>query len=321
MIYLKRVLFLVRRILLGKFSKKMAYRKLSSEAEQIPLTFNEKIITKMAQDRRDILQLFANKWLVRDYVRNCIGENYLPVAYAYSSESLTEIPANIPNEYVVKATHTSGGSVLVWNGADLRSHLPKVKRGNLGRFRLNPENVNEHELIKLANSWLDIDFSWSLALHRPEWAYDGIPRGILFEELLLENGGIPQDFKFFVFNGAVKMIRLDKPDQTGKKQMNHFNSRWDKINVDFMVGKRERYYQSQENIERPSNLKDLVSIAEALSGGIDFVRVDLYNVEGRVYFGEMTNYPSAGRGHYSPESFNLELGNFLKLDDTSKFFI
>ena len=314
MIYRKRVLFLVRRILLGKFSKKMAYRKLSSEAQQIPVTFNEKIITKMAQDRRDILQLFANKWLVRDYVRNCIGENYLPVAYAYSSESLTGIPASIPNEYVVKATHTSGGSVLVWNGADLSSHLPKFKRGNLGRFRLKPENVNENELLKLANSWLDIDFSWNLALHRPEWAYDGIPRGILFEELLLENGDIPQDFKFFVFNGSVKIIRLDKPDQTGKKQMNHFNSKWEKINVDFMVGKRERYYQSQENIEKPSNLLELVSVAEALSGGIDFVRVDLYNVAERIYFGEMTNYPSAGRGRYSPQSFNLELGNFLKLD-------
>jgi hypothetical protein len=306
---------------LGEISKKKAYKKLSTEASQIPLTFNEKIITKMATDRRDILKVFADKWLVRDYVRNCIGDTYLPLAYAYSNESLTEIPTNIPNEYVVKATHTSGGSVLVWNGADRDNHLPRVKRGNLGRFRLNPESINENQLIKLVNSWLDIDFSWNLTLHRPEWAYDGIPRGILFEELLLENGKIPQDYKFFVCNGAVKIIRIDSPDQMGKKQMNHFNWKWEKINVDFMGLRRERYSQSQKEIEKPSNLQDLVGVAEALSGGIDFVRVDLYNVAGHIYFGELTNYPSAGRGHYLPEAFNYELGSFLKLDDVSKHFL
>ena len=105
---------------------------------------------------------------------------------------------------------------------------------------------------------------------------------------------------------------VEKIDEKGKSEEGKEDS--EELEVTDLV-------KSQENIERPSNLKDLVSIAEALSGGIDFVRVDLYNVEGRVYFGEMTNYPSAGRGHYSPESFNLELGNFLKLDDTSKFFI
>lgn len=303
---------------MGKLRKKTAYKRLNDEVLKIPLTFNDKVITKMATDRREVLQVFANKWLVREYVRNCIGENYLPLIYCYSSTPLSKIPMNIPDQFAVKATHASGGSVLVWNGADPSNSLPRIKKRNLGRYRLHPESVNENQLIKLSNSWLEIDFSWNLSLHRPEWAYDGIPRGILFEELLLENGKIPQDYKFFVCNGVVRIIRIDSPDQMGKKRMNHFNAKWEKLNVDFMVGKRERYYQSQEVFEKPSNLQELISVAEALSGGIDFVRVDLYNIGGRVYFGELTNYPSAGRGHYFPEKFNLELGNMLKLDDISK---
>jgi len=302
------------RVLNLRLTKNMAYSKLERQT-RIPCTFNDKILFKMAFDRRKILKDFADKWQVRQYVEDKIGQRYLPISYGYSSIRLSHFPLGLPEEFAVKATHTSGGSVLAWEGSSSESRLPQHGRSDLNRYRVSPQNLEREDLLDHINAWLDIDFSWHINLRNPEWAYDGIARGILFEELLLDDGKIPQDYKLFVFNGKVKMIRVDSPDATGKKCMNHFDTKWNDLNLNFRVGRKEIYTPLSGTLAPPSNLEDMLLIAEELSGGIDFVRVDLYSFNNRIYFGELTNYPSAGQGIFSPSEFNHQLGGYFKSDN------
>jgi hypothetical protein len=293
----------------------MAYRRLNNASSRHGgVTFNDMILKKMASDRRPILQIFANKWSVRNYVERCIGEKYLPIVHFYSDSYLKSFPLGLPSEYALKATHCSGASVLVWHGAKKESSLPvahRVKK-DLNRYRLHPDSLDEERLLNLANSWLDIDYSWRPEMVFPEWAYDGIPRGFIFEELLLDDGEIPQDFKFFVFNGRVELIRVDRPDKNGKKTMAHFNLSWEPYDLEFRVGRSEKYACPNSIMKAPENLAEMAAIAQRLSVGMDFLRVDLYSIKSKIYFGELTNYPSAGKGTFHPNSFNSTMGNFFR---------
>ena len=313
---LKTVLFFARRVLTLKWTKEMAYIRLNRAGIGVA-TFNDLILQKMAKDRRPILKVFADKWKVREYVQECIGEDYLPRVYLYSPSYLKSFPCNLPSEFALKATHCSGASVLVWAGAGDEKSLPQKKkyRNDINRYRVHPDAMRIDGLLDLANSWLDIDYSSSLDKVFPEWAYDGIPRGFLFEELLLDDGQIPQDYKFFVFNGKVKLIRVDRPDKCGKKSMSHFSPSWEPFDLDFQVGRTEKYRSLDSGMKVPENLKDMIVVAQTLSGGLDFLRVDLYSIRNRIYFGELTNYPSAGKGEFRPQEFNLTMGNFFRSQD------
>lgn len=294
----------------------MAYFQLKKEVCQ-STTFGEKILYKMAYDRRPLLKIFSDKWMVREYVEKTVGSNYLPKTFFYSSEVMHELPSFLPIEFVMKASHCSGGSVLVWKGADKENKLPKTlsRRHSLSRYRINPLSIVERNFLSLANSWLKIDYSWHSSMIFPEWAYEGIPKGILFEELLLDDGNIPSDFKFFVFNGFVQFIRVDSPNSLGKKNMNHFDREWRELNFEFRgAGKKEFYDKSAKQIRKPNNLEKAILIAEELAKPVDFLRVDLYLVGEEIYFGELTSYPSAGRGSFYPEGLNRDIGNMLTLD-------
>jgi hypothetical protein len=312
---LKGLFYFFRRAFTLKWTKKMAYLRLNRAGKKRSgLTFNDMILQKMASDRRPILKIFADKWSVRDYVKQCIGKDYLPSVYFYSDSYLRSFPLGLPSQFALKATHCSGASVLVWEGAKNESSLPVTmkSRKDLNRYRLHPNSIDKSQLLNLANSWLDIDYSWRPEMVFPEWAYDGIPRGFIFEELLLDEGQIPQDFKFFVFNGRVKLIRVDRPDKDGKKSMAHFNPSWEPFNLEFRVGRTEKYTSPKSSTKAPENLEEMIAIAQKLSVGLDFLRVDLYSIKSQIYFGELTNYPSAGKGSFHPKSFNLTMGNFFR---------
>jgi len=243
-----------------------------------PQTLNEKIINKMLYDRRPILTLVADKYLVRDYVASKLcGDQYLIKMYA-SVDTIAGIrKLNLPDKFVMKPSHLSGEVKIV----------------------VDSKMLAKGELEKIAWAWLRRNYYHSFN----EWAYKHIHPRIIFEEMLEFDGKIPDDYKFFCFNGEPRFIQLVKSGRV-KRPTNFYDLNFSLLPVKLLSG---NFY---EKIEIPKNYALMLEIARKLSAGFDFIRVDLYNVNGRIFFGELTNYPNGGAFRFNPSLWDVEFGKY-----------
>jgi TupA-like ATPgrasp len=246
-----------------------------------PKTFNEKVQARKIFDRRHLLSTWADKYAVREYVRTKIGDAVLPVLYHVSVDPL-DIPFHrLPAQYVVKATHGSGWVQIVRNG----------------------KAFDKQDLTDRCSGWLSQNYS---DLTR-EWFYRDIPPRILIEEFLDDGTGLPpKDYKFFVFGGKVKVIQVDL-DRFAHHRRNFYDLDWKKLDC------RLSYENSDTLVARPDNLETAIDYAQILSDNVDFVRVDLYDIRGKIYFGELTNTPENGFGRFDPPSWDKVFGSFWKM--------
>lgn len=289
----------------------------SKRTTRSPRTFNEKIIYKAAFDRRPILTTFADKIRVRDYVAATVGDQYLTKLYCSSIDGSDIDWDNLPTEFVFKVNHGSGGVVVVWSGAEPHESLPEnVEHVPWTSYRVKPENLVVSDLVRLGEHWLSLDYSWYRGCSRiPEWAYKNITRGVMIEELLVDSeGALAADYKFHVFNGKCEFINVLQRHAPGQADQqaptsNIFTPSWEPVDL---VMNHNRPAKTAP--VKPEQLEEMLEIAGRLANGIDYVRVDLYNVDGRIVFGELTNYPMAGQNSFEPASFDLEWGNMLMLD-------
>ena len=127
-------------------------------------------------------------------------------------------------------------------------------------------------------------------------------RGSWCEELLLQDGAIPNDYKLFVFNSRVRLVQVDF-DRYSKHVRTLFTPAWEPLPVAYV-------YARGPQTARPSLLDEMIMVAEALAAPVDFLRVDLYALRNRIVVGELTNYPHAGTGIFTPQAFDLELGSW-----------
>ena len=275
-----------------------------------PRLLTEKIVYKMAYDRRPILSTFADKVAVRDYVASRVGPEAL-VRVITIVDSAEEIDwAALPEQYVAKATHGSGGNVIVARAADARARLPQTPiPGRWGSHLVRREHADPARMMAVFAEWLSLDYADVHDDPVREWCYDAVPRRVLVEDYLEDgSGNPPPDFKLFMLNGRCRYIQFD----TNRARDHHRDTMtpdWEPIAVEF------GYPRSAVPLPRPENLPRMIEIAEALADGIDFVRVDLYSVDGRVVVGELTNYPEAGRVRFRPQSFDRKMGRLLTLAD------
>jgi len=241
-----------------------------------PQTFTEKLFWRMVTwNRGDMPSRFrelADKYAVRGHVASRVGEEYL-VKLLWHGDDPRAIPFDrLPAEYVIKPSHAAGQVIIVRNEAD------------------------REDIIRQVSGWLASNYYW----HGREAQYYGIPPRILIEECLTnEDGSPPLDYKFYCFNGM--------PDQIIVRNHTHdihpiFDTTWNLL--DLVVSK----CTVRSLVPKPDNLKEMLALAARLSDGFGFVRVDLYNVQGRVYFGELTFTPAAGIIKYTPESWDLKHG-------------
>lgn len=281
----------------------------------LPTTYNEKIWWKSAYDRRNILTTFADKIKVRDYVAEKIGAKYLTNAIAVAYDPSKIKWAELPREFVIKVNHGSGGVVIVWDGAPHDSRLPAdSKNENWTRHQIKPENLDFNSLSNLITHFLKLKYCWFPGCNRiPEWAYLNVKPGLIIEELLLDEiGQIPKDIKFWMFHGECKFISVtvtESPTQGTELSRDLFTKEWEWINV-----RKDGLPNSKVQIGKPANYEEMLEIAEKLSIGIDFVRVDLYSIRDRVIFGEMTNYPAAGTNSFDPPEYEKSISDIFKLD-------
>lgn len=277
-------------------------RKRAKWAVRRPATFNAKIEYKLAWDRNPLLRTFADKVASREHVADRVGAHVLTDLYAVVDDPRAIDLAALPPRYVVKPSHASGAVIVVHDQADPVLRLPVLPtdRGWKGATAwVRPEHLERDRFDALCDHWLAHDY-WR-ALGATEWAYHGIPRRLVVEEFLEDGTSAPRDFKFVVAHGRVSWFRVNSNDGA-VETTTCFDRNGSVLPVTYSNPR------TVPPATLPDTIDEMVRIAEALGSGTDLVRVDLYDVAGRIVFGELTNYPSAGRASFDPPEYDRILG-------------
>lgn len=248
-----------------------------------PQKFTEKIQYIKLHEHTKVRRLAANRQAVRSYISQKIGSEHLVPLIGVYDELTRKIWSELPQQFVLKANHGSGMVKIV-----------RDKRE--GQFEVIQEETQR---------WKETDY---YKLGR-EWAYKGLPRTILAEELLLDDDrNIPKDYKFFCYHGKVKVIQVDS-GRFGNHRQTLFDRSFNRIDG-MLISPPE-----PNKISKPEGLKAAIEVAEKLASDFSFIRVDLYIMKEKIYFGELTNYPLSGFIPFKPESLEVKMGSFLNLDD------
>ncbi|HXH33483.1 MAG TPA: ATP-grasp fold amidoligase family protein [Plantibacter sp.] len=263
-----------------------------------PKTFRDKVRYKMLRDHRPLIVAFADKVAVRDYVAEVIGRQYLPDVFAVLDDPETLASLELPDRYVVKPTHGSGAAVVVSPLAPDGARMP-ADPGSWQYSLVRPARADKRQLIDLASGWIAQLYGQG---PNREWVYGQVPRRIIVEELLEGPGGaIPDDLKFFVFHGRCRFIQVDAGRFGGRTQ-DFFLPGWEHLPLSGGPP-----WASVEP-PPPARLAEMISLSEHLGAETDFVRVDLYDVDGRIVFGELTSFPAGGDSPFQPDSYNAVFG-------------
>jgi hypothetical protein len=247
-----------------------------------PVEFNEKIQWLKVYYHPDILTKLVDKYEVRSYVKEKIGEEYLNELLGLYNK-VSEINFDqLPNQFVLKTTHGYNNNIVVQNKADLNLRKSKYL---LYKWMFRNQYYNGGQ----------------------EWAYKNAPHRIIAEKYIpeIDHQGL-SDIKFYCFGGTPEFIEVTvKQPQPERK---YFNTAWNHLKM----GRMDQP-DCEEHIKKPLNLEKMVELAAKLSNGFPFVRVDLYNIEGRILFGELTFYPADGRFPFYPEKYNKIFGDKIIL--------
>ena len=247
-----------------------------------PQSFNEKLNWLKLYNRNPLYSTLVDKFAVKKYVANLIGEEYVIPCYGVW-DSFDEIDFNnLPDEFILKCTHDSGGVCIC----------------------RNKKTFDYSEAKDIISKQLEHNFFWCTR----EWAYKNVPPRVLAEEYMVDESGEElKDYKFFCFNGEPHYIEVDFDRFT-----NHHRNIYD---LSWNLQECEIKFPSDRNkqIPCPKNLDEMINMARALSDGFPHVRIDLYNISGRAYFGEFTFYHGGGWEHFSPKEWDLKFGNCIKL--------
>lgn len=247
-----------------------------------PREFNEKIQWLKLNYQRPLLTKLVDKYEVRKYVADKIGEQYLNTLYGVY-ERATDVDFDaLPARFVIKGTHGYNQHLIIKDKADLKPARARLK------------------FLK----WLNQNQYYKGGM---EWAYRDVPPRLIAEAYLEEAGrNAPTDYKLYCFNGKVKLIQVDL-DRGRDHRKGYFDTSWEYVPM------RQGAARSDLQMERPKALDEMIRLAERLADDMPFVRVDFYYVDGQILFGEMTFYPGDGRQDFYPESYNRYYGDLLEL--------
>lgn len=240
-----------------------------------PKTFNEHIQAYMLRCRDPILHIAADKILIRKYVTDLVGEQYL-VECLGIWERAEDVPLQSFQVPCVLKASVGSGMVMFIDPATA---------------------IDVSGARDVLKKWLKRDYS---RLHR-EWCYRDLPRRIFAEKTLFdENGDVPADYKVYVIGKQVRFIQIDR-GRFGRHTRNLYSSTWEFLTARLTL-------ENHAPDAKPECLDDMLRVAHLLAQAFEFLRVDFYVVNGRLYVGELTNYPGAGFEKFVPASFSLELG-------------
>lgn len=268
-------------IYLKRLYKKFFKRNLNLKN---PTTFNEKLQWLKLYDRKDIYTTMVDKYEVKEYVKNIMGKEYvIPTIGIYNKFEEIDFD-KLPKQFVIKCTHDSGSTIVCKDKS--KFNIDKAK--------------------KKIEGCLNINFFYAFR----EWPYKNVkPRIIIEKYIEEENKQELKDYKFFCFDGEPKFTLICS-ERFGSDNMKKtfFDENWKLINL------QEGKHPIDATIEKPINFEKMKEIARQLSKDIPFLRVDLYETNKKIYFGEITFYPNAGFEQFEPVEFNKKLGDLINID-------
>lgn len=252
-----------------------------------PRKFNEKLQWLKLYNQHPEYTAMADKIAVKDVVRRLIGDEYVvPTLYVY--DKITEIKwSELPNQFVLKTNHDSGGNGVIICREKSNFSIPKA--------------IKQLKKSLSRNSFI---------LGR-EWPYKNIEKKIFVEQYLSDDKNIGiNDYKFYCFNGKVKVMFVCSDRADGKLKINYYDENFNPLKIS--QGHKQN---AIENITKPSTFDQMKMLAEKLSVGIPHVRIDFFEVAGRVYFSEFTFFDSGGLAPFSPDEWNYILGDSIVLPE------
>ncbi|WP_240696994.1 ATP-grasp fold amidoligase family protein [Vibrio kanaloae] len=251
-----------------------------------PRSFSEKIIYRKFNTPPESFSKFVDKYTVREFIKERIGQDYLIPLLKKTDTITREDFIDLPNSFVMKTSNGGGGENVL---------LVEDK-----------SKLNLDDLCIQFNRYLKIKVGHIVDEH----FYDIEKPKVIFEKLIKhKDGRYPSDYKVHVFNGdrADVIIQIDS-DRFGNHKRSLFDDNLNRL--DFNI--QPKYAPVPRDYDFPSNMNELIDVAKKLSSQFKYVRVDLYNVDGKVYFGELTFCHGSGWEPLSTKDADFYLGSLWK---------
>ena len=280
---------------------KIIYRKYHHKRLNLknPKLFSEKLFWLKKYNmntQKDLIMKCYDKYLVRDYVKHKIGSEYLTELYGVFDDVAEIEFDNLPDKYIMKITQSCGFNIIhneasCYTNSDICEAMKNWKK--------------QQEDMKIIEK----------NLREESFYFDGNPRIICEECLQDKDGNIPNDVRFFCFNGIPQFfcIDYDTIDESGNKKHDFFYRNVYSIDGTFIPVEIGRPNNPKIQMPHIKNFSKMVEISKKLSEDFLFVRVDLYNVDGRIIFGELTWMPQGGNMPINPKEYDYKFGTYLNL--------
>ena len=284
----------IKLVLLSKFSRFYSDEKFLKRIFKLsmgkelnldnPQTFSEKLQWLKLHNRKPEYTQMVDKVEAKEYVANIIGEEHIiPTLGVW--DRVEDIDwDSLPNQFVLKCTHDSGGIVICSDKSklDINSAKAKLKRGLKRKFYFQNR----------------------------EWPYKNVVPRIIGEQYMVDESGYElKDYKWFCFNGEPKalFIATDRGVEGEETKFDFFDAEFN--HLPFTNG----HPNANREIVKPKSFERMKELAAKLSAGQPHLRVDFYDIDGKIYFGELTFYHWSGTMPFEPEEWDYTFGSWIKL--------
>lgn len=249
-----------------------------------PKTYNEKLQWLKLYDRKPLYTTIVDKLAVKEYVAKIIGDQYIiPTLKVFNGEVTADDFKDLPHQFVLKTNQgSSSAGVIICRDKD------------------------KFDLTKAANR-MNQSMHSSVYKAMREWPYKDIVPKVFAEKYMEDESGELRDYKFFCFDGKVKALFIGTERFSEEVKFDFFDADFNHLDL-YQV-----HPMSGKKIEKPACFEQMKEIAEKLSAGFPHVRVDLYNINGSIYFGEITFYHHGGFAPFHPEEWNRTFGDWINL--------
>lgn len=250
-----------------------------------PKTFNEKLQWLKLHDRNPLYTTLVDKYAVRQYIGETLGEEYLIPLVGGPWKNAEEIDFDaLPEQFVLKCNHDSGGVIVCKDKSMLDIDAARKKLNE--RLKKNYYYANR------------------------EWPYKNVKPCILAEKYMADEKGELEDYKFFCFHGEPKLLYVCTERNTEKGlHTTYFDLNWEKLPI------RRDFPISDEEIKKPACFDEMIEVAKKLAAVSPYVRIDLYDIQGKPRFGEFTLYPDSGMRFIDPPEWNERMGSWIVLPE------
>ena len=252
-----------------------------------PILFSEKMQWMKLHYRNELMPIVGDKYTVRKYLEDK-GYGYLLNELIAVYDDVNQFnPESLPDQFVLKASHASGWNLIVKDKSKISWPIWR----------------------KHMQYWLTHDIEWN----GREWHYAHMKPRIVCEKYLEDESGALMDYKFYCFDGEPKFLQVNVGRGTAHSTQNYYDLEWNLL----PFGKSQPHNPNL-HVDKPARFDEMVRLARELTKPFPYVRFDLYEAQGRIYFGEFTFFPCSGMPDFIPSEYDAIVGELLTLPKANK---